>query len=92
MISALDKAARRGVSCRIVLTKNQAWANAVAEVPAASCSVHQFPHTNNTLYMHEKIPSPTTPPSSSAAQTSAPQAFWKTVSFPLRSTPQPRPS
>jgi phosphatidylserine/phosphatidylglycerophosphate/cardiolipin synthase-like enzyme len=55
VLSALDKAARRGVQCRIVLTDNPAWANAVAEVSAAGCSVHLFPDTKTGLYMHEKI-------------------------------------
>ena len=55
VLSALDKAARRGVNCRIVLTENPAWANAVAEVSAAGCSVHQFPDTGTGLYIHEKI-------------------------------------
>ncbi|MBV8787012.1 MAG: hypothetical protein JOZ00_10025 [Mycobacterium sp.] len=55
VLSALDKAARRGVQCRIVLTENPAWAKGVAEVSAAGCSVHQFPDTKTGLYMHEKI-------------------------------------
>jgi len=55
VVSALDKAARRGVHCRIVLTDNPAWAHAVAEVSAAGCSVHLFPATMTGLYMHEKI-------------------------------------
>jgi len=55
VLSALDKAARRGVHCRIVLTDNPAWAHAVAEVSAAGCSVHLFPATMTGLYMHEKI-------------------------------------
>jgi cardiolipin synthase len=55
VLSALDKAARRGVQCRIVLTENPAWANAVAEVSAAGCSVHLFPDTTTGLSMHEKI-------------------------------------
>jgi phosphatidylserine/phosphatidylglycerophosphate/cardiolipin synthase-like enzyme len=55
VLSALDKAARRGVQCRIVLTDNPPWANAVAEVSAAGCSVHRFPDTKTALYMHEKI-------------------------------------
>jgi phosphatidylserine/phosphatidylglycerophosphate/cardiolipin synthase-like enzyme len=55
VLSALDKAARGGVQCRIVLTDNPAWANAVAEVSAAGCSVHLFPDTQTALYMHEKI-------------------------------------
>lgn len=55
VISALNQAARRGVRCRIVLTENPAWANAVAEVSAAGCSVHLLPATRTALYMHEKI-------------------------------------
>jgi cardiolipin synthase A/B len=55
VLSALDKAARRGVNCRIVLTDNPAWANAVAEVSTAGCMVHLFPATRTALYMHEKI-------------------------------------
>lgn len=55
VISALTKAARRGVRCRIVLTENPAWANAVAEVSSAGCSVHLLPATSTALYMHEKI-------------------------------------
>lgn len=55
VLSALDKAAARGVQCRIVLTENPAWSKAVAEVSAAGCSVHLFPDTESALYMHEKI-------------------------------------
>jgi phosphatidylserine/phosphatidylglycerophosphate/cardiolipin synthase-like enzyme len=55
VLSALDKAARRGVNCRIVLTDKPAWADAVAEVSAAGCSVHLFPESKRGLYMHEKI-------------------------------------
>jgi cardiolipin synthase A/B len=55
VLSALDNAARRGVTCRIVLTASPAWANAVAEVSAAGCSVHLLPDTKTALYMHEKI-------------------------------------
>ncbi|HUH72364.1 MAG TPA: phospholipase D-like domain-containing protein [Mycobacterium sp.] len=55
VLSALDKAARRGVQCRIVLPDNPAWANAVAEVSAAGCSVHLLRATNTALYMHEKM-------------------------------------
>lgn len=55
VISALKKAAGRGVACRIVLTENPAWAKGVAEVSAAGCSVHQFPDNPSALYIHEKI-------------------------------------
>src|SRR6516164_3931899 len=55
VVSALDKAARRGVQCRIVMTENPAWAKSVAEVSAAGCSVHLFPNTESGLYIHEKM-------------------------------------
>jgi cardiolipin synthase A/B len=55
VLSALGKAARRGVSCRIVLTSNPAWDNAVAELSNAGCSVHLLPATDTGLYMHEKM-------------------------------------
>ena len=55
VLSALDKAARRGVQCRIVLTEDPAWARGIAEVSAAGCSVHLFPDTKSGLYMHEKM-------------------------------------
>jgi phosphatidylserine/phosphatidylglycerophosphate/cardiolipin synthase-like enzyme len=38
-----------------VLTSNPAWANAVAELSNAGCSVHLLPATNTGLYMHEKM-------------------------------------
>jgi cardiolipin synthase len=55
IVMAIDKAARRGVACRIVLTENPAWASTVAEVSAAGCSVHLMPDTPSALYVHEKI-------------------------------------
>jgi cardiolipin synthase A/B len=55
VVSALDKAAGRGVQCRIVMTENPAWAKSVAEVSAAGCSVHLFPNTESGLYIHEKL-------------------------------------
>src|ERR1700748_2341596 len=55
VLSALDKAASRGVQCRIVMTENPAWAKAVAEVSAAGCSVHLFPNTESGLYIHQKM-------------------------------------
>jgi len=55
VLSALDKAASRGVQCRIVMTENPAWTKAVAEVSAAGCSVHLFQNTESGLYIHEKM-------------------------------------
>ncbi len=55
MLAAVGKAARRGVTCRIVLTDNPAWSRAVDEVSASGCSVHLMPATPTGLYMHEKL-------------------------------------
>lgn len=55
VVSALDKAASRGVQCRIVMTQNPAWAKSIAEVSAAGCSVHLFPNNESGLYIHEKM-------------------------------------
>jgi cardiolipin synthase A/B len=55
VVSALDKAASRGVQCRIVMTENPAWTKSIAEVSAAGCSVHLFPNTESGLYIHEKM-------------------------------------
>jgi cardiolipin synthase len=55
VLAAIDKAARRGVACRIVLTDNPAWSSAINEVSASGCSVHLLPATPSALYMHEKI-------------------------------------
>jgi cardiolipin synthase len=55
VLNAIDKAARRGVACRVVLTDNPAWASAIDEVSASGCSVHLRPASASALYMHEKI-------------------------------------
>jgi cardiolipin synthase A/B len=55
VVSALDKAASRGVHCRIVMTEDPAWAKSIAEVSAAGCSVHLFPNTGSGLYIHQKM-------------------------------------
>jgi phosphatidylserine/phosphatidylglycerophosphate/cardiolipin synthase-like enzyme len=55
IISALDKAAQRGATCRIVLTANPAWTKAIEELTAAGCSVHLIPAGDKQLYMHEKM-------------------------------------
>lgn len=55
VIGAIEQTARRGVTCRIVMTQNPAWGKAVAEVGAAGCSVHLLPDTPDSLYMHEKV-------------------------------------
>jgi len=55
ILRALDRAAQRGVACRVVLTANPAWTNAVEEVSAAGCAVHLLPAGSGQLYMHEKM-------------------------------------
>ena len=55
IVVALGKAAQRGVSCRIVLTANPAWTEAVEELTTAGCSIHLIPDDNKHLYMHEKM-------------------------------------
>jgi phosphatidylserine/phosphatidylglycerophosphate/cardiolipin synthase-like enzyme len=55
VLSAIDKAARRGVACRIALTDNPAWTSAIDEVSASGCSVHLLPASASAFYMHEKI-------------------------------------
>nr|AQS22424.1 Cardiolipin synthase [Mycolicibacterium sp. CBMA 213] len=53
-ISEIDRVARRGVACRMVLTDNPQWARAIGELTAAGCSVHLLPADPQALYMHEK--------------------------------------
>jgi phosphatidylserine/phosphatidylglycerophosphate/cardiolipin synthase-like enzyme len=52
---ALAAAARRGVSCRIVMTNSSDWKKAFAAVTRAGCHVHVFPDTAKALYIHEKL-------------------------------------
>jgi phosphatidylserine/phosphatidylglycerophosphate/cardiolipin synthase-like enzyme len=52
---ALAADARRGVSCRIVMTNSKEWKTAFAAVTRAGCQVHVFPDTAKALYIHEKL-------------------------------------
>jgi cardiolipin synthase A/B len=52
---ALAADARRGVSCRIVMTDSSDWDSAFAAVTKAGCQVHVFPDTESALYVHEKL-------------------------------------
>jgi len=54
VVTAIARAARRGVACRILMTQNPSWDRAIDEVAAAGCSVHLLPATPDTLYMHLK--------------------------------------
>jgi phosphatidylserine/phosphatidylglycerophosphate/cardiolipin synthase-like enzyme len=55
VLTEIAHAARRGVACRIVLTENPAWNQAINQVSAAGCSVHLLPNSAAALYMHEKL-------------------------------------
>lgn len=55
VVAAIEHAARRGVACRIVLSENPAWNQAIEQVSAAGCSVHVLPTSASTLFIHEKI-------------------------------------
>jgi cardiolipin synthase A/B len=52
---ALAAAARRGVSCRIVMTDSSDWRSAFTAVTRAGCQVHVFPDSDDALYIHEKL-------------------------------------
>jgi phosphatidylserine/phosphatidylglycerophosphate/cardiolipin synthase-like enzyme len=52
---ALAADARRGVSCRIVMTDSTEWKTVFAAVTRAGCHVHVFPDSAKALYIHEKI-------------------------------------
>jgi phosphatidylserine/phosphatidylglycerophosphate/cardiolipin synthase-like enzyme len=52
---ALAADARRGVSCRIVMTDSSEWNTAFAAVTRAGCQVHVFPDSESALYIHEKL-------------------------------------
>jgi phosphatidylserine/phosphatidylglycerophosphate/cardiolipin synthase-like enzyme len=53
--AALAADARRGVSCRLVMTRSSEWAAAFREITAAGCRVHLFPDSETALYIHEKL-------------------------------------
>jgi cardiolipin synthase len=52
---ALATDARRGVSCRIVMTRSSEWDSAFDVVTEAGCRVHLFPDSSTALYIHEKL-------------------------------------
>jgi len=54
VVTALAQAAKRGVTCRILMTRNTAWYAAFRQVTSAGCTVHVFPNNANTVYIHEK--------------------------------------
>lgn len=55
IIAALAADARRGVDCRIVMTRSSDWADAFGTVSRAGCRVRVFPDSATALYIHEKL-------------------------------------
>lgn len=51
---ALAGDARRGVTCKVVMTASSEWAKAFAVVTAAGCQVHVLANRSTALYEHEK--------------------------------------
>jgi cardiolipin synthase A/B len=52
---ALAAVARRGVGCRVVMTRSSAWDPALRVITEAGCRVHLFPDSSTALYIHEKL-------------------------------------
>jgi cardiolipin synthase A/B len=52
---ALAADARRGVTCRIVMTNSSEWRTGFSAVTRAGCHVHVFPDSSKVLYIHEKL-------------------------------------
>jgi phosphatidylserine/phosphatidylglycerophosphate/cardiolipin synthase-like enzyme len=52
---ALAADARRGVRCRIVMTRSSEWDPAFRVVTKAGCGVRLFPDSSTALYIHEKL-------------------------------------
>jgi cardiolipin synthase A/B len=52
---ALAADARRGVRCRVVMTRSSEWDSAFRAVSQAGCLVHLFPNSSRALYIHEKL-------------------------------------
>ena len=55
VVDTLAAAAKRGVTCRIVMTDSTSWAPAFTTTTAAGCAVHVFPDRAGVLYVHEKL-------------------------------------
>jgi hypothetical protein len=53
--NALAAAARRGVTCEVVMTDSTQWHSAFATLSAAGCQVRTYPDATGTLYIHEKL-------------------------------------
>jgi phosphatidylserine/phosphatidylglycerophosphate/cardiolipin synthase-like enzyme len=52
--SALEAAAKRGVSCEILMTQDSAYDNELSALKSAGCVVKLYPNATNVLYIHAK--------------------------------------
>ena len=52
---ALAADGRRGVRCRVVMTRSSEWDSAFRVVTKAGCLVRLFPDSSTALYIHEKL-------------------------------------
>ncbi len=52
---ALAADARKGVRCRIVMTRSSEWDSPFSVITKAGCLVHVFPDSPTALYIHEKL-------------------------------------
>jgi cardiolipin synthase len=71
VVAALSAAAKRGVTCRIVMTDSPDWTPGFTAVTAAGCTVHVYPDSTKALYIHELSEAP------------ALDGFWKCCQFCL---------
>lgn len=54
VVEALAHAASRGVTCRVLMTRNADWYASYQVVAAAGCQVHVLPDSVSAVYIHEK--------------------------------------
>jgi phosphatidylserine/phosphatidylglycerophosphate/cardiolipin synthase-like enzyme len=54
IITALEKAAKRGVDVKVVMTADTEWDRAFGELVRAGVHVHLFPDSSRALYIHAK--------------------------------------
>jgi cardiolipin synthase A/B len=52
---ALAADAKRGVRCKVVMTRSAEWDPAFELITKAGCLVHVFPDSSAALYIHEKL-------------------------------------
>ena len=55
IVSALEDAAKRGVSVQVVMTDSPSWKSSFDALKAASVSVRTYKNSSKTLYIHAKL-------------------------------------